>query len=460
MHIHIIGICGTFMGGLAALAREAGYRVTGCDAQVYPPMSTQLAALGIEMVEGFEAEQLEQFPADIFVIGNVAKRGMPVIEAILNRKLPYRSGPQWLAEHILQKYQVIAVAGTHGKTTTSSMLAWILEFCGKAPGFLIGGVPENFAQSARLPKNSPYFVIEADEYDTAFFDKRSKFLHYQPRVAVLNNLEFDHADIFPDLAAIETQFHHWIRTIPSEGHIILSAGNDALSRVLARGVWTPRIYFGENSAWHVADVSASGAFAVAFGEQILGRVDWTLMGEHNRANALAAIAAASALGISAQDACAALSAFAGVKRRMEVRGVVRGVTVYDDFAHHPSAIALTLQGLRARLEADKVNDVPAGKIFAVLEPRSNTMKLGTMKEKLAESLIPADRIFCFAPSHLDWQPQDALSSLGSRAQVFADLTALVQSLGEQAQAGDHIVIMSNGGFGGIHEQVLRTLKEE
>lgn len=457
MHIHIIGICGTFMGGLAALAREAGHRVTGCDAQVYPPMSTQLQALGIEMVEGFAAEQLDDFPADIFVIGNVAKRGMPVVEALLNRQLPYTSGPQWLAEHILQKYQVIAVAGTHGKTTTSSMLAWILDFCGKAPGFLIGGVPENFSQSARLPKNSPYFVIEADEYDTAFFDKRSKFVHYRPRVAVLNNLEFDHADIFADLSAIETQFHHLVRTIPAAGQIILPAGNDALARVLARGVWTPTCYLGDAAGWQVVDVAASGAFAVALAGKVLARVDWALMGEHNRANALAAIAAAAALGISAEDACAALSAFAGVKRRMEVRGVVRGVTVYDDFAHHPSAIALTLQGLRARLAADQ-DHLAGGKIFAVLEPRSNTMKLGTMKAKLAESLSPADKIFCFAPPQLDWQAQDALASLGERAQVFADLAALVQSVSSQAQAGDHIVIMSNGGFGGIHDQILQHLK--
>jgi len=455
MHIHILGICGTFMGGLAALARESGHQVTGCDANVYPPMSTQLESMGIELIQGFGTEQAD-IGADMFVIGNVVKRGTPLMEEILNRGLPYCSGPQWLAEHLLASHWVLAVAGTHGKTTTSSMLAWILEDAGLAPGFLIGGIPQNFGVSARLPgapaqdaaSRSPFFVIEADEYDTAFFDKRSKFVHYRPRTAVLNNLEYDHADIFPDLAAIETQFHHLVRTIPSQGLIISNGREDNLERVLQRGCWTPVERFGVDGAWQVGQVDAQGHFEVMHGGEALGVVAWSLMGEHNRMNALAAIAASRHVGVPAKVAISALGRFCNVKRRMEVRGVAGGVTVYDDFAHHPTAIATTLDGLR--------HTVGNARILAVLEPRSNTMKLGTMKNALAPALAQADLVFCSA-ANLGWDPSEALAPLGARAATFTEFDALLDAIVAQAAPGDHVLVMSNGSFNGIHQKLLQRL---
>ena len=457
MHIHILGICGTFMGGVAALARAAGHTVTGCDQNVYPPMSTQLEALGIDLMTGFDADQLDRVNPDMFVVGNVVKRGMPLMEAILDRGLPYTSGPQWLAENVLHGLWVLAVAGTHGKTTTSSMLAWVLEDCGLAPGFLIGGIPENFGLSARLPGEppaepggrSPFFVIEADEYDTAFFDKRSKFVHYRPRTALLNNLEFDHADIFADLAAIETQFHHLVRTVPGNGRLVVNGREPALDRVLARGAWTPVERFGAEGGWQAGDADADGHFEVLLDGTVVGRVCWTLMGEHNRLNAVAAVAAARHVGVRPADACAALGRFSNVKRRMEVKGVVNGVTVYDDFAHHPTAIATTVAGLRARIGDDT-------RILAVLEPRSNTMKLGTMKAELPASLAQADRVFCYG-AQLGWNPADALAPLGGKAETFDDLDALVARVAAVARPGDQVLVMSNGGFGGVHGKLLQAL---
>ncbi|MEN2428589.1 UDP-N-acetylmuramate:L-alanyl-gamma-D-glutamyl-meso-diaminopimelate ligase [Chromobacterium vaccinii] len=455
MHIHILGICGTFMGGIAAIAKQAGHKVTGCDANVYPPMSTQLEAMGIELVQGFGAEQADLNP-DVYVIGNVVTRGKPLMEEILNRGLPYISGPQWLAENVLRDKWVLAVAGTHGKTTTSSMLAWILEDAGLAPGFLIGGIPENFGVSARLPGRpaldpdsvSPFFVIEADEYDTAFFDKRSKFVHYRPRTAILNNLEFDHADIFADLAAIETQFHHLVRTIPGNGRIVSNGREANLDRVLARGSWTPVERFGVDAGWQLGALHEDGGFDVLLNGEMQGTVSWTLMGEHNRLNAIAAIAAARHAGVAVKDAIAALSRFANVKRRMEVKGTVNGVTVYDDFAHHPTAIATTLEGLRRK--------VGAARILAVLEPRSNTMKLGTMKDALPGSLELADRVFCSAAG-LNWNPGEALQVMGAKAQTFGDFDALIDAIVAEAKPGDHVLVMSNGGFGGIHQKLLDRL---
>src|SRR5688572_16819985 len=416
MHIHILGICGTFMGGLALIARAAGHRVTGCDANVYPPMSTQLAAQGIELIEGWGADQVGLKP-DVHVIGNVVTRGNPLMEAILDRGLPYISGPQWLRENVLAGKWVIAVAGTHGKTTTASMVAWILEHAGLAPGFLIGGVPENFDVSARLGSAS-FFVVEADEYDTAFFDKRSKFLHYPARTAVLNNLEFDHADIFPDLAAIETQFHHYVRTLPASGLIVANGADEALARVLARGCYTPVERFGVADGWS-AGGGEGGAFEVLWKGAGQGRVAWSLTGAHNQANALAAIAAARHCGIAPAQAVAALAAFEGVKRRMELRGVVNGVTVYDDFAHHPTAIETTLAGLRA-----KVNN---SRILAVLEPRSSTMKVGIMKDRLAASLAAADRVYCYSAG-LQWDAAAALAPLGTKAEAHADFDRLLAAV--------------------------------
>ena len=446
MHLHILGICGTFMGGIAAIARTAGHRVTGCDANVYPPMSDQLRALGIDLIEGWNVDQLDLNP-DVFVVGNVVSRGNPLMEAILDRNLPYTSGPQWLAENVLHGKWVLGVAGTHGKTTTASMLAWILEDAKLDPGFLIGGIPQNFAISARLTE-SPFFVIEADEYDTAFFDKRSKFVHYRPRTVVLNNLEFDHADIFADLAAIETQFHHLIRTVPGNG-LIVSNGRDAnLARVLARGCWTPVTQFGTETGWSTANLDAEAAFDVRLNQLPQGRVDWTLMGEHNRQNALAALAAAHHVGVPSSVGIQALSRFENVKRRMEVRGSVNGITVYDDFAHHPTAIATTLEGLRHKVGAQR--------ILAVLEPRSNTMKLGVMKTALAESLALADKVYCY-DAQLGWSAAEALASLGAKAQTFDQLERLIQQLVSEAKPGDHILVMSNGGFGGIHEKLMAKL---
>lgn len=458
MHIHILGICGTFMGGIAVLAKAAGHKVTGCDANVYPPMSTQLEAQGIELIEGFDPAQTALNP-DIYVIGNVVSRGNPLMEEILNRGLPYISGPQWLAEEVLQGKWVLAVAGTHGKTTTASMLAWILEYAGLAPGFLIGGVPQNFEVSARLPgvprqdgnSVSPFFVIEADEYDTAFFDKRSKFVHYRPRTAVLNNLEFDHADIFADLAAIETQFHHLVRTVPQQGLIVANGREQSLQRVLARGCWTPVELFGADAGWQAQDVGADGSFDVVHQQQVLGRLSWDLLGEHNRMNALAALAAARHAGVAAATGIEALAQFRNVRRRMEIRGVVNGITVYDDFAHHPTAIATTVAGLRAR--------VGEARILAVLEPRSNTMKLGVMKAALPDSLAEADRVFCYA-ANLGWDVQEALAPVKQKSAVFDDLEQLVAAIAQAARPGDHILVMSNGGFGGIHQRLLDRLKQD
>ena len=453
MHIHILGICGTFMGGIAAIARAAGVRVTGCDANVYPPMSTQLEALGIDLMQGFSPDQTNLNP-NVFVIGNVVSRGNPLMEEILDRGLPYISGPQWVGENLLAGRHVLAVAGTHGKTTTSSMLAWILEAAGLAPGFLIGGIPENFGVSAHAGAKDACFVIEADEYDTAFFDKRSKFVHYRPRTAILNNLEFDHADIFADLAAIETQFHHFVRTVPRSGTLVVNRCEASLARVIARGAWSNMTTFGGDGAWQGGPAEADGSFDVLLDDQPQGRVEWALQGEHNRMNALAAIAAAHSVGVMPAQAIAALRDFKSVKRRMEVRGVAGGVTVYDDFAHHPTAIATTIAGLRAR--------VGAARILAVVEPRSNTMKLGVVKAALPGSLAEADLVFGFGASDgkdaLGWDLGAALAPLGARASAFNAVPELVAAISSAAQSGDHVLVMSNGGFGGIHQKILDALK--
>ena len=454
MHIHILGICGTFMGGVAQLARAAGHRVTGCDAGVYPPMSTQLEAAGIELIEGYGAEQAALAP-DCFVIGNAVSRGNPLLEEILDRGLPYVSGPQWLADHVLSGRWVLAVAGTHGKTTTASMLAWILEDAGLSPGFLIGGVPMNFGVSARLHgerNDSPFFVIEADEYDTAFCDKRSKFIHYRPRTAVLNNLEFDHADIFADLAAIETQFHHLVRTLPRQGLVVSNASEASLERVLARGCWTPVERFNAAGGWRAEGDDASGELRLMRGDATIAQTRWALTGEHNRANAVAALLAARHAGVSPERGLDALSRFGNVRRRMELRGTERGVSVYDDFAHHPTAIATTLAGLRRKIGAHA-----GGRILAVLEPRSNTMKQGVMKAQLPGSLRDADRVYCYA-ANLGWDAAEALAPLGEKAAVAGDLEALVGDVAREARAGDHILVMSNGGFGGIHGKLLAALR--
>ncbi len=464
MHIHILGICGTFMGGLAALAREAGHKVTGCDAGVYPPMSDQLRALGIELIEGFSADQLA-LKADMYVVGNVVSRArlsdgspkFPLMEAILDAGLPYTSGPQWLAEHVLQGRHVLAVAGTHGKTTTTSMLAWILEHAGKQPGFLVGGVPLNFGVSARLgaparPEAASLFVIEADEYDTAFFDKRSKFVHYRPRTAILNNLEFDHADIFADLAAIERQFHHLVRTVPSTGRVVVNGLEESLARVLAQGCWSEVRTFGAA----VSDFTAQGEpsdFAVLQAGQVVAQVQWAIGGVHNQLNALAAIAAAQHVGVAPDVAAQALASFENVKRRMEVRGKVLkeggSITVYDDFAHHPTAIRTTVNGLRRQIGAK-------ARILAIFEPRSNTMKLGAMKAQLPWSLEEVDLAFCHSGG-LEWDARAALAPMGERAQVGAHIDEVLDQVLAQVQPGDHVLCMSNGGFGGIHARLLAAL---
>lgn len=446
MHIHILGICGTFMGGIAQLAVASGHRVTGCDANVYPPMSDQLRQAGIELIEGFAVDQLALNP-DVFVVGNAISRGNPLLEAILDRGLAYVSGPQWLAENVLQGRWVLGVAGTHGKTTTSSMLAWILEDAGISPGFLIGGVPLNFGVSARLG-TTPFFVIEADEYDTAFCDKRSKFVHYRPRTVVLNNLEFDHADIFANLEAIETQFHHLVRTLPQSGLIVANAAEASLERVLARGCWTPVERFNDPSGYRCSGDDADGQLVLHDKNGEVGRCTWQLNGEHNRANACAALLAARHVGVPLDKGLEALSRFGNVKRRMEVRGVVRDITVYDDFAHHPTAIATTVAGLRR-----KVGDA---RILAVLEPRSNTMKLGTMKAQLPGSLDQVDAAFCYA-GNLGWDAAAALAPMGPRAAVFDQIDGLVDAVAAAARPGDHILVMSNGGFGGIHGKLLERL---
>ncbi len=460
MHIHILGICGTFMGGIAVLAKQEGHRVTGCDANVYPPMSAQLEAQGIELIEGFSPEQTKLNP-DIYVIGNVVSRGNPLMEEILNQGLPYISGPQWLSENVLQGKWVLAVAGTHGKTTTSSMLAWILEYAGLAPGFLIGGVPENFGVSARLPQVpkqdaksiSPFFVIEADEYDTAFFDKRSKFVHYRPRTAILNNLEFDHADIFDDLAAIEKQFHYLIRTVPQNGLVVSNGKEDSLKRVIDKGCWSTVEQFGTDADWQAKNAAGDGSFDVYFKEERQAHLSWKILGEHNRMNVLASIAAARHVGVAPCIAIEALSEFKNVKRRMETKGVVNNITVYDDFAHHPTAIETTVAGLRA-----KVGDFKStgSRILAVLEPRSNTMKLGVMKEALPASLKDADLVFCYG-ANLGWDAAEALKPIKNKAQTFENLENLVSAIAKSAKSGDHILVMSNGGFGGVHQKILDAL---
>ncbi|MET3495730.1 UDP-N-acetylmuramate:L-alanyl-gamma-D-glutamyl-meso-diaminopimelate ligase [Variovorax boronicumulans] len=467
MHIHILGICGTFMGGLAALAREAGHRVTGCDAGVYPPMSDQLRSLGIDLIEGFGADQLALAP-DVFVVGNVVSRArlpdgspkFPLMEAILDAGKPYTSGPQWLAEHVLLGRHVLAVAGTHGKTTTTSMLAWVLEQGGKAPGFLVGGVPLDFGVSARLGDGAA-FVIEADEYDTAFFDKRSKFVHYRPRTAVLNNLEFDHADIFDDLAAIERQFHHLVRTVPGTGRLVVNAIEDSLRRVLAQGCWSEVAYFGGTDGTHDGWQARGShdAFDVLHRGEAVGRVEWELSGLHNQMNALAAIAAAEHVGVMPTDAARALGSFHNVRRRMELRGTAEqrsggAITVYDDFAHHPTAIRTTLDGLRRKLDAAGRQ---SERILAAFEPRSNTMKLGVMAAQLPWSLESADLAFCHTAG-LDWDAAAALVPMGERAQVAGAIEPLVAQIVAAARPGDHIVCMSNGGFGGVHDKLLVALR--
>ena len=453
MHLHILGICGTFMGGLAAIAREAGHRVTGCDAKVYPPMSDQLRRLDIELIEGYGADQMALKP-DVFVIGNVVSRAraqdFPLFEAILDAGADYTSGPQWLAENVLRHQHVLAVAGTHGKTGTSSMLAWILEATGLEPGFLVGGVPLNFGLSARRG-GGRFFVIEADEYDTALFDKRSKFVHYRPRTAILNNLEYDHADIFPDLAAIETQFHHLVRTVPSKGRLVVNARDEALQRVLDRGSWSEVVRFGALREEPGA-LRARGepqAFDVLRGSLKIGRVEWALQGEHNQLNALAAIAAAEHVGVAPDAASASLSRFENVKRRMERVGEAGGVVVYDDFAHHPTAMRSTVAGLRQQ--------VGLARVLAVFEPRSNTMKQGAMKAQLPWALEEADRSFCLQGSY-GWDAREALAPVGDAAAVADDIDALVAAVVAAARPGDHVLCMSNGGFGGIHGKLLAALR--
>ncbi|MCU7828223.1 MAG: UDP-N-acetylmuramate:L-alanyl-gamma-D-glutamyl-meso-diaminopimelate ligase [Candidatus Thiodiazotropha sp. (ex Myrtea sp. 'scaly one' KF741663)] len=451
MHLHILGICGTFMGGIALLARAMGHQVSGSDANVYPPMSTQLEEAGIELMEGYRAEHLEPAP-DVVVVGNAMSRGNPAVEYMLNRGLPYTSGPEWLAEHVLQDRWVLAVAGTHGKTSTASMLAWILEDAGLQPGFLIGGVPENFGCSARLGA-SPFFVVEADEYDTAFFDKRSKFVHYRPRTLVMNNLEFDHADIFDDLTMIQRQFHHLVRIVPSEGLIIAPLYDGNLGEVLDMGCWTPIEYFDPaiEAGWHAENTATDGhAFDVICQGEKHGRLEWSLIGQHNMANALAALAAARHAGVPAKVAIDALSRFKNVKRRMELRGAVSDVKVYDDFAHHPTAIATTLDGLRKQVGQER--------IIAVLEPRSNTMKRGVHAHLLADALQAADQVMLYLPSDLQWDPTEYLGTMRSRTEYYRDTSALIEHLVEQAVPGDHLLVMSNGGFEGIHQRLLDGLE--
>ncbi|MCQ9378750.1 UDP-N-acetylmuramate:L-alanyl-gamma-D-glutamyl-meso-diaminopimelate ligase [Methyloversatilis sp. XJ19-49] len=445
MHIHILGICGTFMGGVAALAREAGHQVSGCDAGVYPPMSTQLEQLGINLIEGYDPAQIDLEP-DLFVVGNAVSRGNPLLEVLLDRGLPYVSGPQWLAEHVLAGRWVLAVAGTHGKTTTTSMLAWMLEDAGLKPGFLIGGVPLNFGVSARLG-DAPFFVIEADEYDTAFCDKRSKFVHYRPRTAILNNLEFDHADIFADLAAIETQFHHLVRTMPESARIIANGAEASLHRVLARGVWSEVEWFNTPSGWQVTGAGQALHVRGPAGEDVAGRLE--MPGMHNANNALAAMLAARHVGVRPEHALESLATFRGIRRRLERIGEAAGVTVYDDFAHHPTAIEETIRALRT--------EVGTARILAVIEPRSNTMKLGVMKARLPAALESADLTFCLGGDSLGWDAVAALAPLGQRARVALSIDALLDQLMSVVLPGDHVLVMSNGGFGGVHRKLLNRL---
>lgn len=447
-HIHILGICGTFMGSLAQLAKAKGYVVTGCDHHVYPPMSTQLEEAGIELIEGFDPQQLDLQP-DLFVVGNVVARGNALMEAILNRDLPYVSGPQWFAEHILRDRWVLAVAGTHGKTTTTSMLTWILEFAGFEPGYLIGGVPQNFKTSAALG-SSGFFVVEADEYDSAFFDKRSKFIHYRPRTLIMNNLEFDHADIFPDLRAIQTQFHHLVRTVPGDGLIIYPHQDEALREVLARGCWTPTQALGLD--WTVSSIGDDGRhFAIALNGREVGQVHWQLSGQHNLHNATAAVAAARHVGVEPETACAALSQFGGVKRRMELLGEIHTIKVFDDFAHHPTAIQTTLEGVRAQNRQNKIT--------AVIEPRSNTMKLGVHKEALKHACQAADVVYWLEPENVGWSLAGTADAGATRHFVCRNTAEIVTRVVADATPGEHIVVMSNGSFDGIHHKILQGLRE-
>ncbi|MES2721415.1 MAG: UDP-N-acetylmuramate:L-alanyl-gamma-D-glutamyl-meso-diaminopimelate ligase [Pseudomonadota bacterium] len=460
MHIHILGICGTFMGSLAVLAKSLGHQVSGSDTSVYPPMSTQLEAQGIALMEGYLAEHLQPRP-DLVIIGNAMSRGNAAVEYVLNEGIAYTSGPAWLAQQVLQGRHVIGVAGTHGKTTTTTMVAWVLEQAGLAPGFLIGGVPQGFDASARLG-DGRYFVVEADEYDSAFFDKRSKFVHYAPRTAILNNLEFDHADIFDDLAAIQKQFHHLVRTVPGQGRILMPADEPALDEVITKGCWTPvermalaaagqAVSSSAAPVWQAEALSADGSsYAIWHRGQRLAEVNWPLTGLHNVRNGLAAIAAAEHVGVSVQVAADALSAFPGVKRRMELLGVVNGVTVYDDFAHHPTAIRTTLEGLRGRVGKQR--------IWAVIEPRSNTMRLGAHKDGLAASAAAADQVIWYQPAGLDWDLAPVVADSPVPAQVASDIAQVIARLVAEAQAGDAVVIMSNGGFGGIHQKLLAALR--
>lgn len=453
MHIHILGICGTFMGGIAALARAAGHRVTGSDQNVYPPMSEQLAALGIELIQGYDPQQLKLNP-DVVVVGNVMSRGNALVEALLNSNIPYTSGPEWLARYVLAGRHVLAVAGTHGKTTTTSMLTWILEHSGRKPGFLVGGVPANFNVTARLGEGN-HFVVEADEYDTAFFDKRAKFVHYRPRTAILNNLEHDHADIYPDVLAIQKQFHLLLRMVPGAGRLVVNGRDANLQQVIDMGCWTPVVKFSVEAAhgdWHAQLQGARDGshFVVQQGSQSLGEVRWNMLGTHNVENALASMIAAEHAGVAISESIAALNAFGGVKRRMEVRGTVNGITVYDDFAHHPTAIATTLQGLRRK--------VGKARILAVLEPRSNTMKLGTHREPLKQSLQDAQQIWLYQGVDVKWDVSGLAQELGTHARVYTNIDALVAALADEVKSGDQVLIMSNGGFGGIHAKLLARLQ--
>ncbi|WP_210395572.1 UDP-N-acetylmuramate:L-alanyl-gamma-D-glutamyl-meso-diaminopimelate ligase [Motiliproteus sediminis] len=451
MHLHILGICGTFMGSLALLAKELGHRVSGCDANVYPPMSTQLEQQGIELLPGYLPEHLDPQP-DLVIVGNALSRGNPCVEYVLDQNIPYTSGPEWLAREVLQQRWVLAVAGTHGKTTTSSMLAWILEHAGMAPGFLIGGVPGNFGLSARLG-DTPFFVVEADEYDTAFFDKRSKFVHYRPRTAILNNLEFDHADIFDNLAAIERQFHHLVRTVPASGQLVVAGADPNLARVLEQGCWTPVVRFGSDrqSDWQARLLQDDGSRFEAWlnGERV-ATVDWDQSGQHSVMNGLAAMAAARHVGVVPALAADALSCFQGVKRRMEKVGEAAGLTVYDDFAHHPTAIATTLAGARARLGG--------APLLAVIEPRSNTMRLGTHRDLLAPSVASADRVFWYQPPGLDWALQPVVDDSPVPAAVYDSVDAIIEAVKAYRHSGGHVVIMSNGGFDGIHAKLMAALE--
>ena len=447
MHVHILGICGSFMGGIAAIAKSLGHKVTGSDKNVYPPMSTQLEALGIELTEGYCESQFDPAP-DMVVIGNAMSRGNPAVEYVLNRNLPYTSGPQWLLDNLLKDRWVIGLSGTHGKTTTSSMVAWILEHAGLNPGYLIGGVPENFGVSARVGE-SPFFVIEADEYDSAFFDKRSKFVHYRPKTLVINNLEFDHADIFADLGAIQTQFHHLVRMVPENGLILTPNSTPAIEDMLKKGCWSSRQSLGKE--WHAELLKKDGSeFNVLHNGVIVGTVAWSLLGQHNVDNALMAIAAAHHAGVTLPDAIEALSFFKNVKRRMEVKGEVNNITLYDDFAHHPTAIATTLDGLRKK--------VGNARILAVLEPRSNTMKMGVHKDTLANSWQKADKVYLYEPEGMDWSLVDSVAHSNAPTHCFRDVEKIVQGVCNVAQPGDHILVMSNGGFEGIHGRILDALK--